>query len=309
NPEDLYDQLMAIAQNTGVKIYATNTSWVEEGANFGSGQVNYLKQPKIAMAYHLPTSSYSVGWARYLLEQEYDYPVTIINTLQLARADLSKYNVLILPHASGRFGGYKKVIGEGGANKIKQWVRDGGTLISIGEGTRWLTDEKVGLLATSREFKGGKPEKKDGKPDQPKGSSSSTSSNGTFDLEKAIQPEKELPGNTPGTIMRVSLDTEHWAAFGYDGDTNVMVAGRSIYTPIKLDKGRNVGVYMSGDKALISGFTWEETQKQIASKAYLMHQPHGRGHVIAFAEDPNYRAFCDGLNLLFLNAIFWGPAH
>jgi hypothetical protein len=40
-----------------------------------------------------------------------------------------------------------------------------------------------------------------------------------------------------------------------------------------------------------------------------MHQPMGRGHVIAFAEDPNYRAFQDGLNLLFLNGVFFGPAH
>jgi hypothetical protein len=31
--------------------------------------------------------------------------------------------------------------------------------------------------------------------------------------------------------------------------------------------------------------------------------------VVAFAEDPNYRAFMDGLNILFLNGIFCGPSH
>ena len=109
--------------------------------------------------------------------------------------------------------------------------------------------------------------------------------------------------------MRITLDTEHWTAFGYVDGANVLVASRNIFTPIKLDKGRNVGLYLPEDQVLLSGFTWEATQKQIANKAYLIHQPHGDGHVVAFAEDPNYRGFCDGLNLLFMNSIFFGPAH
>ena len=40
-----------------------------------------------------------------------------------------------------------------------------------------------------------------------------------------------------------------------------------------------------------------------------MHQPRGRGHVIAFAEEPNFRAFMDGTALLFMNAVLLGPAH
>ena len=41
----------------------------------------------------------------------------------------------------------------------------------------------------------------------------------------------------------------------------------------------------------------------------LMVQPEGRGNVVAFTADPNFRAYLDGLNILFLNAIFRGPAH
>jgi hypothetical protein len=39
-----------------------------------------------------------------------------------------------------------------------------------------------------------------------------------------------------------------------------------------------------------------------------MHQPTGRGHVIAFADDPNNRAFAEATQLLFLNAVLLGPA-
>lgn len=320
NPADLHQKLTDIAEETGVDFYPTNTSWVSEGIHFGSRNVRFLKKPKIAMAYHLPTRSYSVGWTRYLLEQAYGYPVTIINSLQLGRADLSKYNVLILPNVSSFYGGYSQAFGESGIRKIKAWVQNGGTLITFGEATRWLTGDKIGLLATSREYKGGIPEKSKpaeksatpaGSKTPPKKSppTAQTKDTGTFDVKKAIQPEKELPASTPGAIMRVKVDTEFWPAFGYDGDTNVLVASRNIFTPLKLDKGRNIGLYMPEDQVLVSGFVWEDSRKQIANKAYLMHQRHGGGNVLAFAEDPNFRAFCDGLNGLFLNAVFFGPAH
>jgi hypothetical protein len=70
-----------------------------------------------------------------------------------------------------------------------------------------------------------------------------------------------------------------------------------------------VGVYLPADKAVVSGLVWDGARKQIGNKAYLIHQPIGQGHVVAFGEDPNYRAFMGGLNLLFLNGVFFGPAH
>ena len=36
-------------------------------------------------------------------------------------------------------------------------------------------------------------------------------------------------------------------------------------------------------------------------------RPHG--HVIAFAEDPNYRAFTEASMLLFMNAVLLGPGY
>jgi hypothetical protein len=44
-------------------------------------------------------------------------------------------------------------------------------------------------------------------------------------------------------------------------------------------------------------------------KAFLVHQPFGQGHVIAFAEDANYRAFSEGTMLLFMNAVLLGPGY
>ncbi|MGH9340105.1 MAG: M14 family metallopeptidase [Acidobacteriota bacterium] len=305
NPADLHQQLEEIARETGVNIYPTDTAWVDEGINLGSEQVYFLEKPTVAMAWREPTQSNSAGWARYILEQQYGYPVTLIAGSSFPGADLSQYNVLILPD-----GGYGDFLNESSAGNIKKWIESGGTLITIGGATRWLTGEKVGLLSTKREFKGGQTESDSEKPQKaPDGQPSAVSGQpAAFNLEKAIEPDQELPPSIPGAVLRVSLDTEHWLAFGYDGDTNGLVQGRDIFRPLKLDKGTNVGVYMAGDDLVLSGFIWEEAKEQIAHKAYLMHQSHGRGQVVAFAEDPNFRAFCDGLNLLFMNAVLLGPA-
>jgi len=34
-----------------------------------------------------------------------------------------------------------------------------------------------------------------------------------------------------------------------------------------------------------------------------------RGHVIAFAEEPNYRAYAEATQLLFINAVLLAVAH
>src|SRR5207245_5960808 len=65
----------------------------------------------IALAWDRPTSASSAGQLRFVLERQYGYPVTVIRTQQLAGADLSKFQVLILPE--GGFGeGYGAVRSE-----------------------------------------------------------------------------------------------------------------------------------------------------------------------------------------------------
>ena len=88
-----------------------------------------------------------------------------------------------------------------------------------------------------------------------------------------------------------------------------MVEGSRVFSPITLDKGRNVATYVAGDDAVAAGLMWPEAKVQLSNKPFLIAQPRGRGHVIAFTEDPNFRAFMEGTQLLFINAVLLGPAH
>ena len=67
--------------------------------------------------------------------------------------------------------------------------------------------------------------------------------------------------------------------------------------------------FRGADDLLASGYIWEENRLQLAYKPFVVAQPSGRGIVIGFTQDPNVRAYLDGLNVIFMNAIFRGSAH
>jgi hypothetical protein len=321
NPADTGARLGAIAAKHGVEVVPIDSAFVEQGISLGSGDVSFLKLPRVLLAWDTPTQSLSAGWARFVLERRFGQPVTTVRTGSLGRVDLPKYDVLVLPS-----GNYAAGIGGDTLRRVKDWINAGGTLVTLAEASRWAARENVGLLGTTTELRGGKPET-----DAPAGGGSGGGSGGSgsgssgsgggspkgdaaaaqpISLEKAIEPERERPAGINGAFLRVNLDLEHWLAAGTDGQISGLVDGQRIFTPLKLDKGRNVGVYGGPDPdPVISGLVWEDAKAQLAYKAFLMHQPTGQGHVIAFAEDPNFRAFTEATELLFINAVLLGPAH
>jgi hypothetical protein len=302
NGPDLPARVTAIAAAYGVEAVPIDSGFVEHGISLGSNSVAALKMPRVLMAWDAPTQGLSAGWARYVLERRFGQPVTAIRVNSLGRADLTRYDVIVLPS-----GNYSAALNSEAVRRLKDWVNGGGTLITIAEASRWAARENVGLLDTSTELRGGKPdvESKDGKDGGKKGDAPSQ----PIKLADAIEPERERPSSTSGALVRVTLDPEHWLSAGTDGQVQAMVEGSRIFTPLKLDKGTNVGVYSGVQDIVASGLVWDDAKTQLANKGFLMHAPLGRGHVIAFAEDPNFRAFTDATELLFINAVILGPAH
>ena len=326
---NLRETLEKLATASGAEVVATNSGWVDEGVNFGSRHVTFLKKPQIALAWDSPTFGNATGATRFVLEQQFGYPVTVIRARQLVSADMSRFHVIILP--DGGFGeGYDSVLGVEGARRLKEWVSVGGTLIGVGGAVSFLADQRYGLLAISPENLA-KPAEAAKKPEGSErpvalrgtetaaGSPSAAPSpgprvpgkllNSEDDFQKAIQPDSELPDSVAGVLVRARVDDDHWITAGVPKTVHALVNGRAVYTPIKLDKGINAAVYEAADKLLAGGYLWEENRKQLAFKPLVVVQPQGRGTVIGFTSDPNYRAYMDGLNLLFLNAVFRGPAH
>ena len=292
NGPELRERLAEIAARHRAEVVAIDDAYVREGMSLGSGRVRALREPRVLLVYDAPGQSYSVGWARYVLERRYGQRTTAVRASSLGRARLADYDVVVFP--SGNYGG---TVGDGLLDRLRGWMRDGGTVITMAESSRWAS--RAGLLGTETERRGGRAASDDapdpGTPDQP------------IEYLDAISPADESPEGVPGAILRTLLDTEHWLAAGTDGEIGVLVEGSRVFRPITLDRGANVGRYADLDSLVLGGIVWEESRPQLASKAFLIHQPVGRGQLVAFAEDPNYRAYAEATQLLFMNAVLLGP--
>lgn len=305
NGGDLEAVMRRLAGETGAEVVGTNTGWVDEGVNFGSRHVHKIEAPRIALAWDRPTSAYSAGAARYVLERQFGYPVTVVRTRDLAGADLAFFDVLILPDSNG----YEDELGES-AESLRQWVDAGGTLIGIGDATAFLASEEGGLLDMDQEYAAKeKKEKTSEKDEEEKDRVAGKVIKKRDGYLEVIEPEEELPDAVAGVLLRAETDPDHWLTAGVAERLNVLVNGRAIFTPITLDEGVNAAHFAGPEDVLASGYLWEANRKQYAFKPFAVVQPRDRGFVIAFTADPNFRAYMDGLNVLFLNAVFRGPAH
>jgi len=314
NPVDLYSMVFDIARETGANPVAVDDSWVTDGPNFGSGNVMRFSKPRVAIAWDEPTSSYIAGNTRFVIERQFDYPVTAIRVDDMASADLSRYQVLILPGTTGD--GYAAALGDSGVDNLTTWVRRGGVLIGVDNAVRFLADPDVDLLAIRRENavvetdgengdSGGKGSNgdDDDAPDAVDGSYLTAD-----DYADAIVAEETSPDGVDGVLVRADVDGEHWLGAGVAPTLNVLVRGGDIYTPMRIDDGVNVARFADADNLLVSGLLWEENRKQLAYKPFAVAQSLGRGQVVGFTQDPNERAYLDGLNVIFMNAIFRGSA-
>ena len=302
NPENARETLQRIVSKWGVDVVSTDSGFVDVGGiSLGSNQVLHLKAPRVLLMWDQPTSSLSAGWARYVLERRFEQPVTAMRATTMRRADLRAFDVIVMPNGS-----YDGFLNEGDVNRLKDWVRAGGTLVTISEASRWASRDRVGLLSTDTELKDGKSE--DSPVDTKKGESPKDSK-GDFDYNKAVAPDRARPDTIAGAILRGTLDTSHWLAAGLDTEFQIMVEGSRVFTPTKLDRGVNVGVYATADRLAVSGIVWKENKDALARKAFLIEEPMGQGRVIAFAEEPNFRAYSQASELLFMNAVLLGPAH
>ncbi|RUO22466.1 peptidase M14 [Aliidiomarina iranensis] len=304
NPEELTAVVQQLASATGAQVTGLDKSWMRDGPNVGSVNMKRMHAPNIALLWDEPASVLSAGSTRFIIEREFNYPVTAIRPAQLRAADLSHYQVLILPASSG--GSYDQALGKSGRENLRQWVQRGGVLITLGNATRFAVSGDAPLLNSSLEQKAQVNELAD--------LASAGRTDGVLidnddEHQRHIRNPNAQPDWVSGIIARTAVDQEHWLTAGIHEELHAMFIGNDIYTPLRINHGRNVVNYIGADNVLASGYMWAETQQQIAHKPLLMVQPEGNGMIISFTQEPNFRAYLDGMHVLFMNSIFRGAAH
>ena len=302
NDDTIHEVVRRLALERGLSVLATDTGLVDEGAGLGSFHVSWVKPPRVAMLFDRPASQFA-GHTWYLFDQVWHYPVTRVPGSALADLDLAKYNVLIFP--DGRYPG---PLGEPFVARLKDWARGGGTLILVKGAASWATEKTVGLLASKPVKKVVKSEP-EAKPETDKkaGEKEDKPAASTEPKADGEKPE-ESPDPVPGAFLRASVYDDHFITFGSPAETFPLINTDLILAPLKPTDGRNLVNFTPRD-LLVSGFCWPQTLDLLAGKPLVLYQSLGKGHVVAFTDDPNYRAMTPTSQRFFLNAVFFGPGH
>ena len=300
SPEKLA-RLAELAREIGASTIAMDSGWVDSGPNLGSEHFVRLTLPRVAVAWDDGISQLSAGALRYVLEQRIGLPVTPIRTARLARADLSDYDVVLVPE-----GDPSSVLGEGGQRALRSFVQRGGVLVAIGDSLETFSGGDNPLLAVKREAALGR---EPGEDKDDKGSlAEAVAIANDAEYREAIKDQAALPDTLPGALLNVVGEADHFLSAGYDDGAVVLATGTQIFTPLGRDKGVNVMRFAAPGNLVASGYVWDENRRQMAYKPYLMAQQQGRGLVIGFAHDPSTRAFLEGLDLMIANAVLVAPS-
>jgi hypothetical protein len=232
----------------------------------------------------------------------WQYPLTRVPGSAVANLDLAKYNVLIFPD-----GHYPGPLALPFVARLKDWVSNGGTLILLGGASLWATEKSVGLLASKAVKKPVKSQPDAERKELPKGEKPAAPAASAEPKTEGEKPE-ESPDPVPGAFLRAKVYDDHFITFGSPEEIFPLVTTELILSPLKPTDGRNLVNFAARD-LVVSGFCWPETLELLEGKPLVLYQSLGKGHVVAFAEDPNFRAMSPTLQRFFLNAVFLGPGH
>ena len=270
-----YNKLVEISRESTVDIYALATGYTS-GLNIGSPTIMPLDRPEIALLIEGGVDSYEAGEIWHLLDQRFEIPITLLPIDNIGGSTLDRYNVILMP--DGRYNS----LGKSGAATLKSWVAGGGTLLAKGGALQFLAQNEVG----------------------------------DFKFRDRAEPEKGLQKRyadyenetgarvTGGAIFNAKLDLTHPIGYGYLNSAIHTFRNDNLFLEPSENPFANPLVYT--DQPLASGYLHPSNLAGIQNGSVIQISGIGRGRIVAFADNMNFRAFWFGTNKLYMNGIFFG---
>ena len=273
SPKDIAEAIEEIVAQTGVTIDAANSGQTQK-INLGSNQFKAIKLPKVAMLVGDGINPYDAGEIWHLFDQRYDMHITKLDTKNFGRVDISKYTDIIMPATRGN------ALNKDAAEKLKTWVQNGGTLIGYKSAGKWL--EKNEFMKMT--FK----------------SNETTATDISFEQRSNYNGAQYIGG----AIFQTTLDRSHPIAFGYKNKNLPVFRNTTLF--IEADKNSYNNPIKYTTSPLLSGYISLPNLELLKNTVPFKKVKLGRGNVLYFTDNTNFRAFWYGTNKLLMNAIFFG---
>ena len=272
NGLELYQFLQKTAAESHIAINGVTTG-LNDGIDLGSNNFSNIKNQKVAMLVGSGIVGNDSGEIWHLLDQRFDMKLTRIDVSYFTKIDISKYTTIIVPSSSK--------LGKATEEKLKTWVKNGGVLIGYKNTAKWLAKSKFISLDFDK-------------------TKIDTIQNVSFE-NKSLQSGAQYIG---GAIFEANLDRSHPINFGYNSDKLALFRNSTLF--IKADTKSYNNPIQYTKKPLLSGYISKENAKLIKNTLPFKVEKLGKGRVLVFTDNTNFRAFWYGTNKLLMNAIFFG---
>jgi hypothetical protein len=273
--EAIYALMQEITRQDAIDVYAMGTGLNPQGVNLGSPALRTLTKPSVAMLVEGSISGYDAGEAWFLMDQRFDMPLTMLSVNSVNRARLDRYNTLLMVD-----GNYSELatFKEG----LRAWVQRGGTIVAMGNASRWLAENGF----TSVQFK------KD--------------TTGTNPLRPYASLGDDAGAQViGGAIFETRLDLSHPIAYGFTRSNLPLFRSNKLF----MERTRNpyASPVMYTAKPLMSGYISRQNVDKLGNTAAVAVSALGSGRIISMTDNPAFRAFWYGTDKLLMNSIFFSP--
>ena len=249
-----------------------------------------LKPLKLGL-YQPWTADMDEGWTRWIFDT-WEFPYATLHNEDIRGGRLKeKYDVILLTSLAPRrlVDGHREGtvpslfaggLGLPGQDALREFVRDGGTLITLNASAEWaLTQFKLPLINAAAKL-------------------------------------SPLEFFCPSALLKVELDRAHPIAYGLE-DTAIVMFNESPVFGLEADKGAAAGRESSvlpvkvvarypDSNPFMSGFLTGD--RFLYGRPALVEAAFGKGKVIVFGFRPQNRAQTHGTFKLLFNSLYYGPA-
>ena len=273
----LHSLMSQAAEQDAIASYALQSSHTQSiGMDLGSNNIEAIEQPHVLLVIGPSISQYQAGEVWHLLDKRMNIPSVLVTKSQLEKLDLNNYSHIVL--VDGQHANINKKT----TDKLLTWTRSGGTFIGIADGAKWASKELLDLVTVEI---------------------SPGIENQRERINYGQKSHLEAQDIIGGAVMLGDLDITHPLGYGYV--RREVASHRSGLLVFEMPKNPYASIVQIAQKPLLTGFASVENQQQLAGKTSLVAQRLGKGSVILFADDPNFRGYFYGTEKLFLNSLFF----
>ena len=273
NPDSQRRMLDHLRRRHRVHIAPVASYFTESGIDLGSDRMVTLKPPRIAL---LAAATASFGEIHYLLENEIELPFTSLDAARARRADLSEFNLLIVPEGVEDLDSLQDV--------FRDFGRRGKTIVALGSASRAFTRESGGLTGVTVRAEA---EASESEEEEPRWEKSS---------DRARRRQLE---SLPGSIFAAELDPDHPLCFGLPPSIPVLIQRTGGFQL----EGGGTKVARIAARDPLSGYVGEAAKDDLVGDFWLVESSLERGRVLLFSERPGFRLGFRGELRVLLNAL------